>query len=87
MALSARERVSTELDWRQQATAYVSVYDELCKGPSEAEELSVQTVVHVDLDDQAELERFILERSPRPVEPAGVPRQFARARRPVTRIG
>jgi glycosyltransferase involved in cell wall biosynthesis len=87
MALSARERVSTELDWRQQATAYVSVYDELCRAPSEAEELSGQTVVHVDLDDQAELERFILERSPRPVEPAGVPRQFARARRPVTRIG
>jgi glycosyltransferase involved in cell wall biosynthesis len=87
MALSARERVSTELDWRQQATAYVSVYDELCQVPSEAEELSGQTVEHVDLDDQAELERFILERSPRPVEPAGIPRQFARAGRPVTRIG
>ncbi len=71
MGLAARERVSNELDWRQQAVAYVGAYDRLFGGSGIDRE--VESIVPSDqaqttplrlvpLDDRDELRRFIRER-------------------------
>ena len=75
---AARDRVATELDWKPQALRYVAVFDELTGGPplsdsggafssQTAGALSTDSTVvgpeWVDLDDLAEFERFIVERS------------------------
>lgn len=72
MARRARERVSTELDWRPQAAAYLGVYAELTGRPraelplgSEATETDELGRTYVPLDDEIEFERFIRERSAR----------------------
>lgn len=67
----ARTRVAAELDWRAQAEAYVSVYDELTgfsrPGPAVAPAEPGRTTDpqgrrFVDLDDTAELDRYLRER-------------------------
>jgi glycosyltransferase involved in cell wall biosynthesis len=73
MACRARERVATELDWRPQATAYVGVYDELTGRPPQELPKRSDAIALVDqrgrtyvpLDDEAEFQRFIRERSAR----------------------
>jgi glycosyltransferase involved in cell wall biosynthesis len=69
MGLKARARVSSVLDWGPQATAYVSVYKGLA-GSDQAGGTPRQrdSVPYVDLDDQFELRRFIIERSAPPVD-------------------
>ena len=78
MALRARSRVSQDLDWRPQACAYVSVYDDMsgierieseasllgdrCLGPG----VDDRGRPYVDLNNREELERFILQRSSPP---------------------
>lgn len=66
-----RERVSTELDWRPQAEAYVAVYDEVSgfsrPGPAvpDDDENPVEDAQgrrYVDLDDADEFDRFLRER-------------------------
>jgi len=73
MAQRARERVSTELDWRPQAAAYLGVYAELT-GRTQAElpdgrrdtgQTDQRGRTYVPLDDDVEFERFIRERSAR----------------------
>ena len=79
MALRARARVSQELDWRPQAQAYVSVYDDMSgigtRIESEASLLGDRCLgpgvddrgrPYVDLNNGEELERFILQRSSPP---------------------
>ena len=75
LALRARRRVADELDWQPQSAAYVGVYDELsgtAAAPRDrAERAAAQPPAgreFVDLDDETELRRFILERT----APAGV---------------
>ena len=73
MALSARERVTRELDWLPQSRAYVSVFDDLLNHhhddppastkPSAAPAADGRGRRYVDLDDQTELARYIIERS------------------------
>jgi hypothetical protein len=75
MAKRARARVAQELDWRPQARAYVNVFDDLSGcGPRHAEtELLGDACsgpgaddrghTFVDLTDEPEFARFILERS------------------------
>lgn len=67
----ARARVASELDWRAQAEAYVSVYDELTgfsrPGPAvppgePGRDTDPQGRRYVDLDDAAELDRYLRER-------------------------
>jgi glycosyltransferase involved in cell wall biosynthesis len=67
----ARTRVAAELDWRAQAEAYVSVYDELTRfsrpGPAvppaePGRTTDPQDRRYVDLDDTAELDRYLRER-------------------------
>lgn len=67
----ARARVSAELDWRPQAEAYVGVYDELTgfaqPGPAVPDDdttspVDAQGRSYVDLDDDAETERFLKDR-------------------------
>ncbi|MDN5763583.1 MAG: glycosyltransferase family 4 protein [Microlunatus sp.] len=74
LALDARVRVSTEFDWRSQAEAYLSVFGELA-GVEPMDALAAATMdepvngvdeqgrEYVDLNDDDELARFILERS------------------------
>lgn len=73
MAMSARERVATHLDWRPQARAYVGVFDRLAEferpnppqidvGGQEGADFDEWGNQYVPLDDPAELARFILER-------------------------
>jgi glycosyltransferase involved in cell wall biosynthesis len=67
----ARERVSSQLDWRPQAEAYVGVFD-LVSGfsqpgpavPDDGEKLTAdaQGRRYVDLDDTTEFARFLRER-------------------------
>ncbi|MGB3375146.1 MAG: glycosyltransferase family 4 protein [Microbacterium sp.] len=68
---AGRERVSTQLDWRPQAEAYVGVYDEVTgfsqPGPAvpdegEAPAEDAQGRRYVDLDDAAEFDRYLRER-------------------------
>lgn len=72
----ARTRASTLMDWRPQAEAYVSVYDELSgfsrhvpAVPANDDETSPETDPegrrYVNLEDAEEFERYLLERSAR----------------------
>ncbi|GAA3706955.1 glycosyltransferase family 4 protein [Microlunatus aurantiacus] len=73
MARGARERVSSELDWRPQAKAYLGVFAELTgRAPYELSDGSAvaatadpQGRTYVPLDDEVEFERFIRERTAR----------------------
>lgn len=67
----ARERVSTQLDWRPQAEAYVKVFDEVSgfSQPGSAvpddgttPEVDAQGRLFVNLDDSAEFARYLRER-------------------------
>lgn len=67
----ARERVSTQLDWRPQAEAYVRVFDEVsgfsAPGPAVPDDgatagTDAQGRRYVDLDDSAEFARYLRER-------------------------
>lgn len=67
----ARIRVSTELDWRPQADAYLSVFDELSGLTASAQTTSAAETVptvddlgrrYVDLDDEDELARYLVDR-------------------------
>ena len=67
----ARERVSTRLDWRPQAEAYVAVFDEVSgfsqPGPAVPDDgttpvADAQGRPYVDLEDRDEFNRFLLER-------------------------
>jgi glycosyltransferase involved in cell wall biosynthesis len=78
MAIRARARVSQELDWRPQASAYLSVFDDSMGTQAiEAEDplrgdaslgpgVDDRGRPYVDLTDREELERFILQRSSLP---------------------
>ena len=80
MGLRARARVATQHDWQAQATRYLSVYDELTGvagqlAPAEAvgalgPGLDPGGRPYVDLTDEAELRRFVRERSSRPQLPS-----------------
>ncbi|MGV8978130.1 MAG: glycosyltransferase family 4 protein [Cellulomonas sp.] len=70
LALRARRRVAEELDWQPQSAAYVGVYDALsgagaARGtpPARPAALPPAGRTFVDLDDDAELRRFIVERT------------------------
>jgi glycosyltransferase involved in cell wall biosynthesis len=72
LGVRARERVSRELDWRPQAEAYVGVFDAVSgfsqPGPAVPDDGAVATEDaqgrrYVDLDDDAELRRYLRERS------------------------
>ena len=73
LALAARRRVADELDWRPQARSYVGVFDSLTGHPRAllddgdltAAPAENGTRQYVDLDDEAELRRFVLERTAR----------------------
>lgn len=70
LGIRARERVSTELDWRPQAEAYVSVFDDVtgfsqdgpAVPPSAPSDHDAQDRRYVPLDDPAEFARFLAER-------------------------
>lgn len=71
LGVKARERVSSALDWRPQAEAYVGVYDELTgfsqPGPAvpptqNAPDVDAQGRRYVPLEDTAEFERYLRER-------------------------
>jgi len=70
LALRARRRVADELDWQPQSAAYVGVYDEL-SGATVAPRARAERPAalppagrqFVDLDDETELRRFIVERT------------------------
>lgn len=71
---AGRERVSTQLDWRPQAEAYVAVFDELSgfslpgpavPDPEEEPETDEQGRRYVDPDDAAEFDRFLRDRRAR----------------------
>ena len=85
LGLAARRRVSEHLDWRPQARAYVGVFDSLLDSPPDAAKLAAwpfgnsekelpATARYVDLDDEAELARFIQDRCALPVRVAEAPR-------------
>lgn len=69
---AGRARVASELDWRPQAEAYVSVFDEVSgfsqPGPAVPDDGSGVATAdpqgrrYVDLDDSAEFDRYLLER-------------------------
>lgn len=66
---SARHRVATELDWRPQSKAYVSVFDDVTGWASEtatpqAEVPSMDGLGrrYVDLNDEIEFDRYLIER-------------------------
>jgi len=67
MALAARERAVTSMDWRPQAAAYVGVYDELARIDTSAREAAPagtaandpQGRAYVDVDDPAALAAFV----------------------------
>jgi hypothetical protein len=73
MAKRARSRVSSQLDWRPQSMAYVSVFDGLqgrdpdefseSADPSDAAAYDSRGRCYVCLDDELEFERFIRERT------------------------
>jgi glycosyltransferase involved in cell wall biosynthesis len=76
LALKARARVSAELDWRPQANAYVDVFHRLSGSaarvvgwvPQQRTAPGAVMPEYVDLQDQHEFRRFILERSSPPVD-------------------
>jgi glycosyltransferase involved in cell wall biosynthesis len=64
MARRARARVSSELDWRPQSEAYVSVFDRLIprvQVPAGAQPVEVS---YVDLDLESEFRNFVMSRGP-----------------------
>ncbi len=70
----ARSRVSAVLDWRPQAEAYVSVFDQMSSfhqdGPAVPDARTVTEVDalgrrYVPLDDEMEFERYLIERRAR----------------------
>jgi glycosyltransferase involved in cell wall biosynthesis len=76
LGLAARRRVVAELDWKPQAEAYVGVYDDLLDRAPDASRLEAwpyaaraqkdqasAASTYVDLDDEAELRRFLRERT------------------------
>lgn len=74
LGVRARERVSSELDWRPQAEAYVAVFDEVTgfskPGPAVPDsgttaERDAQGRQYVPLDDATEFARFLEERRSR----------------------
>ena len=73
LALLARRRVVDELDWKPQSAAYVGVYDELSGAEPSGRPPGERPVgappagrTFVDVEDDAELRRFVLERTERP---------------------
>lgn len=88
LARAARERVVAELDWQPQAVRYVGVFDDLADRrpgplPSVARTSeSVEGTAHlpgadyVDLDDDAEFDRFIIERTDRRTVPDSSRREW-----------
>lgn len=70
MGREARRRVSEQFDWREQARVYSGVFDDLSGRPTAADVEPARVASDVDdwgrryvpLDDQAELERYIMER-------------------------
>jgi len=70
LGASARRRVAAELDWRPQAEAYVSVFDEVSGFSRDADGLAdpaptpndAQGRRYVDLDDAEEFRRYLAER-------------------------
>jgi glycosyltransferase involved in cell wall biosynthesis len=85
LGLAARRRVTEFLDWRPQAQAYVGVFDELMGAAPDAARLAawpygvpaaaepVATADYVDLEDTAELTRFIRDRDALPVRATDTP--------------
>ncbi len=73
LGLMARERAVAVLDWRTQAEAYVSVFHELLGNkpdegawpyaPKLIPPVDAAAPVHVDLEDVAELRRFLRDRT------------------------
>lgn len=71
LGLEGRRRVSTDLDWTAQAGNYVSVFDELTGSdgttsaakPAKPDTADRHDVAYVDLTDEEELGRFIIERT------------------------
>jgi glycosyltransferase involved in cell wall biosynthesis len=71
LGLEGRRRVSADLDWTAQARNYVSVFDEVTgrygtaatDEPVQAHAAHPHHRPYVDLTDEGELSRFILERS------------------------
>ncbi|HET8595391.1 MAG TPA: glycosyltransferase family 4 protein [Intrasporangium sp.] len=73
LGLRGRQRVSAELDWRSQATAYVSVFDDLTGAARSARPAQPaqddrpasddRGRRYVDLTDEAGLRRFIVDRA------------------------
>ena len=70
LALRARRRVTEELDWQPQSAAYVGVYDELSGAAVARRPRAEHTAAlppagrtFVDLDDETELRRFVVERT------------------------
>ena len=65
MARRARARVSSVLDWKPQADAYVSVFDRMVPKPEvPAGVHAAAEPVYVDLDHDAEFRSFVLARGP-----------------------
>lgn len=73
LGLAARARVVAELDWREQAAAYVGAFDRLLGGSGEIDPTSVVVPVElagvlagdrefVPLDDEVEVARFVRQR-------------------------
>ena len=76
LGIAARRRVVAELDWKPQAEAYVGVFDELLDNPPgaarraawpyaahAAQVATAGAADFVDLDDEAELRRFLRDRA------------------------
>ncbi|WP_309616978.1 glycosyltransferase family 4 protein [Salinibacterium sp.] len=73
LGLRARRRVAAELDWRPQAEAYVRVFDDLMGNepdenawpymPRPVSPVDAGAPVRVDLEDAAELRRFLRDRT------------------------
>jgi glycosyltransferase involved in cell wall biosynthesis len=64
LARRARERVSSELDWRPQAEAYVSVFDRLVPQVDVPVAAQPAELRYVDLDVDSEFRQFVLARGP-----------------------
>ena len=71
LGASGRDRVASQLDWRPQAEAYVSVFDGVSgfsrpgpavPGSRTAGATDAQGRRYVDLDDRDEFDRYLLER-------------------------
>ncbi len=65
LAQRARARVSSVLDWKPQAAAYVGVFDELLPLLQPRPD-TVAPLQYVDLDSENEFREFVLARGPNP---------------------